>query len=81
MATKLSAMPERKARATTHPWGEWTDGSVWKIKQGEDFAGKVEPMRVRLYSKARELGKKLEIVVDRDAATITFQMVDQPTED
>jgi hypothetical protein len=81
MATRLKEMPARKGRASLHPWKDWTDGSVWKIKQGEDFSGKLEPMRVRLYSKARELGKKLEIVVDRDAETITFQMVDQPSED
>lgn len=76
MAELLKTMPQRKARATVHPWGEWTDGQVRKIKQGEDFSGKLEPMRVRLYSKARELGKKLEILVDRKDETITFQMLD-----
>jgi hypothetical protein len=67
MAEVLKTMPKRKGRATLHPWGEWSDGQVRKIKQGEDYPGKTEAMRVRLYSKARELGKKLEIVVDRDA--------------
>jgi hypothetical protein len=38
-------------------------------------------MRVRLYSVARDQGKKLEIDVDRDAETITFQMIDKPAED
>lgn len=77
MAEILKAMPKRKPRATRHPWGEWTDGQIRKIKRGEDFSGKLEAMRVRLYSVARDQGKKLEIDVDRDAETITFQMRDK----
>jgi hypothetical protein len=73
MATKLAEMP---AKRRVHPWEEWTDGSVWLIKRHEDFPGKVESLRVRLYSKARELGKALDILVDKKAETITFRFYD-----
>lgn len=81
MAEVLETMPKRKPRATRHPWDEWADGKPRVIKQGEDFSGKLEPMRVRLYSVARDRGKKLEIVVDKDAGAISFQMLDKPAED
>lgn len=70
MATKLAAMPKKRRG---HPWDEWTDGSAWRIRKGEDFQGQVESMRVRLYGKAREIGKELSIQVDKEAETITFQ--------
>lgn len=78
MATKLAQMPPKRGRGRTHPWNEWADGSAWVIRQGDDFPGQLESMRVRLYSKARELGKDLEIQVDKDAGAITFQMKDKP---
>lgn len=81
MAEVLETMPKRKPRATRHPWDEWTDGKVRVIKRGEDFSGKVEPMRVRLYSVANDIDKKLEIVVDRGAEEITFQFRDKTPED
>jgi len=81
MAEVLKAMPKRKPRARRHPWDEWTDGQVRKIKRGQDYAGTTEAMRVRLYSVARDSKKKLEIVVDREADEITFQMINQPAED
>lgn len=71
MATKLAAMPVKRRG---HPWDEWSDGSAWSIKRGEDFPGQLESMRVRLYSKAKELGKNLEIMVDKEAETIAFRM-------
>ena len=74
MAQKLDAMPKRRGRATVHPWHEWADGSVWKIKQGEDFQGDLESMRTQLYGKARTLQKVVELVVDKDDQTITFTM-------
>lgn len=73
MATKLAALPKKSG----HPWDEWTDGSVWLIQRGADFPGKVESMRTRLYGKARELGKDLDIRVNKDAESIAFQFVDK----
>lgn len=70
MATKLDSMPQKRHG---HPWDEWADGSAWMIHQGTDFTSQLESMRVRLYGKARELGCDLDIQVDKQAQTITFQ--------
>lgn len=74
MATKLAAMPKKQRG---HPWDEWSDGSAWLISQGTDFPGQLESMRVRLYSKAKELGKSLEIMVNKEEGTIAFRMTDE----
>lgn len=36
MAEKLDTYDFAR-RGPTHPWDEWTDGSIWKVKVGEDF--------------------------------------------
>lgn len=77
MAIKLSEMPAKRGRGHTHPWDVWTDGSAWKVTRGTDYPGTTEALRVRLYAKARELGKDLEIVVDRDADEISFRFTDK----
>lgn len=77
MAQKLDAMPKRRGRTGTYPWHQWADGSVWKVKKGEDFSSGVESFRTQLYGKARNLGKNLEVDVDRDAGTIAFRMTDK----
>lgn len=73
MATKLVDMPKRRG----HPWDEWTDGSAWRIRRGEDFPGQLESMCVRLYSKAKELGKELEIKVEKEDDSIAFRFTDK----
>jgi hypothetical protein len=81
MAKVLDEMPQRSPRATRHPWDEWSDGQVRVIARGTDFKSKLEAMRTRLYAVARAKDKKLEIVVNREEETITFQMLPKPTED
>lgn len=81
MAQKLDAMPKRRGRATVHPWGEWSDGSVWVITQGEDFYGALESMRTQLYGRARDMDKTVELVIDKEKSTITFTMKPKPAED
>jgi hypothetical protein len=74
MAEKLATMPRRPGRA--HPWKDWTDGSIWKIRRGEDFQSGLESMRTQLYGKARSMTPPMdvELVMDREAETITFRM-------
>jgi hypothetical protein len=75
MAELLKEMPKRRGRGQVHPWDEWADGRVWKVKQGEDFQSAVESFRTQLYGKARALGKKLDIFVEADS--VTFQFLEQ----
>lgn len=37
MAERIAEFPTRP-RNTRYPWDEWTDGKVWKLRAGEDFA-------------------------------------------
>lgn len=78
MATKLKDMPKRRGRATKHDWANWADGSVWKVKRGEDFDAELESFRTQLYGKAKTLGKTIQVDVDRAAETIVFRMTDKP---
>lgn len=73
MAVKLDEMPKKRGR---YPWDEWTDGSVVKVTQGEDFQTAVESFRTQLYGKARSLGKKVELVIEDKS--ITFRMYPKP---
>lgn len=81
MAEKLAAMPKKRGRATVHPWDDWADGSVWKIKKDEDFFGDLESMRTQLYGKARSLGKIVEVMPDKTEQSITFRMQDKPADE
>ena len=76
MATRLAEMPPKRGRGHVHPWEEWTDGSVWRIERGADYPGKTDSLRVRLYSKARELGKELDIQYSLKEDWIIFQFKD-----
>ena len=38
MATRLDTFPGDDARPPRrYPWNEWTDGSTWQIRRGEDY--------------------------------------------
>lgn len=78
MAEKLATMPTSRRG---HPWDEWADGDVWKITKGEDFQSGLESMRTQLYGKARSLNMDVDVVVDRDAGTITFRMTPKAKSD
>src|SRR5260370_32665583 len=41
------------------PWDEWTDGSTWEIRRGDDYDVATESMRVNLHMKADSLGCKV----------------------
>lgn len=75
MAQRLDTMPKRRGRATVHPWDEWADGSAWEVKAGEDFDAELESFRTQLYGKARSLGKKVDVSVNKAEKTISFQFL------
>lgn len=39
-----------------YPWEQWCDGSIWEIRQGEDYDVPTENMRVNLHERAKQLG-------------------------
>lgn len=36
-----------------YPWEQWCDGSIWEIRQGEDYDIPTENMRVNLHDRAK----------------------------
>lgn len=63
-------VPGRPGR---YPWGEWTDGSTWRITRGADFDVSVDSMRSMLWSYAGRSGLDLATVVDGDSIEFRFQ--------
>lgn len=37
-----------------YPWAEWSDSSIWEIRQGEDYDVPTENMRVNLHERAKQ---------------------------
>jgi hypothetical protein len=60
MATRLDTFPGDDARPPRrYPWDQWTDGSPWQIRRGEDYDVPTENMRVSLHMKADSLACKV----------------------
>jgi hypothetical protein len=78
MARRLNEFPESSGGGTSkYPWGEWTDGSVWEIRRGEDYDIATENMRVNLHMKADALTRKVrtsKIKLD-DGEGLVFQFL------
>lgn len=78
MAERLDSFPGRGpsvGAAQRYPWDEWFDGSVWKLKQGEDFPGDIEGFRGTLYKKAQMRGHKARVALLKDENAIVIQAV------
>lgn len=69
---------ERKREPRRYPWPEWTDGSAWEIRRGDDYDAETENMRVNLHVKADALGMKVRTtkVDDEHSEGLIFQFFD-----
>jgi hypothetical protein len=79
MAKRLEKFPGDTPRGPRrYPWNEWTDGSVWEIRRGEDYDAATENMRVNLHMKADSLAKKVRTkkVRDDQGEGLVFQFFD-----
>jgi hypothetical protein len=73
----------RKVIAETprrYPWHEWTDGSIWEIRQGEDYDVPTENMRVNLHEHAKRyvMVVRTEKVSDGPREGLRFQFERAP---
>src|SRR5580700_641754 len=60
MGRRLDTFPgELPPGRRKYPWDEWTDGSAWEIRRGEDYDVATENMRVNLHMKADSLYTKV----------------------
>lgn len=58
MAERVNdALAPRRRRF--YPWEKWTDGSVWRAKQGEDFTCNPASFQTALHLRARQEGKSV----------------------
>lgn len=48
------------------PWGNWTNGKVWKAKMGVDFKSSICRFRQRLYARSTLTGLRVRTKVDGD---------------
>jgi hypothetical protein len=73
-----ATLERRRGRPPLYPWGEWADGSVWRIVRGEDFRIPAESMCSALRARAARSGRRVVTRVDGDA--IDFQFVPRASE-
>lgn len=61
MAEKLNEFPggNRTKGGGKYPWDEWLDGSVWLLRQGEDFSTSMISFRATASKMAKRNGKKV----------------------
>ncbi len=76
MAKRLNAFPGEEKGSRRYPWGEWTDGSAWEIRQGSDYDVATENMRVNLHLKADALGRKVRTKKVAGGAGLIFQFLE-----
>jgi hypothetical protein len=60
----------RPGRQGVHKWSEWLDGSVWKLKRGEDFQSKPTSMRQQIKSAARDRGLEVDVDSPEDGVLV-----------
>lgn len=71
MAERIPSFTIEKHRVAKYPWSEWMDGSIWRIKQGEDFESKAISMVGTMYGKAKRNGYKLSVA--HNGTTVEFR--------
>lgn len=56
-----------------YPWAEWTDGSTWELKQGEDFTCTPRSLRTQIYKYASENDLAPRTRIDGDRFILQFR--------
>lgn len=59
--------------SSSYPWSEWFDGSIYQIKQHEDFECELTSMRSMIHSRAAQREGSVQTSVDKKNKTITFK--------
>lgn len=73
MARRLDALPSRNNGRAIYPWGEWLDGSIWELTQGEDFTCALQGFRNMVHQAAhrRNLTAHIRMTGDKTIAIWT----------
>jgi hypothetical protein len=72
MAEKLESFDfgGHGGRRATYPWGEWLDGSIWKLTLGVDFSGSLNSFRNNIYVTARRKGRGVRLRIVEGAIVL-----------
>jgi hypothetical protein len=63
-------------RRRWYDWEKWTDGSVWRAKEGEDFTCSPQSFQTALHQRARQ--QHLDVTTGSpEPGTVEFQFVTQ----
>jgi hypothetical protein len=56
----------------TYDWANWTDGGIWRLKRGEDFALTIKSFREYVYSYAKTHRLSVLTRVEDDCLVVQF---------
>lgn len=59
MAEKLDHFPKPDRNPQGYPWGDWLDGSPWKLIKGEDYHVKTKSFVSNAQDRARRMGGRI----------------------
>ena len=72
VAERIDSLPPARASRRIYPWNRWTDGTVWRIRQGEDFEVSPESMASMIRVRAKTTGLTVATRVHDDVVTFQF---------
>jgi hypothetical protein len=75
MSTILKEFEFRKGSngASKHPWATWLDGRIHRLEKEDMGEASLRTLVVVFHRKAKAMGKKVRLSVDREACTIVCQ--------
>lgn len=74
MATKVEALSKRRGRPSEHNWDNLLDGSIWRLRKGEDYTSQSRSFVSQARRAAQDAGLEL------DTRTIEFEFLREDPE-
>lgn len=56
----------RLSKPPAIPWDEWLDGSIWRLRRGEDFDVSAPTIQKRAHPAAQSRGLRVQTSVEDD---------------
>lgn len=80
MATRTEADPQAELvpDRRRYPWREWVDGSVWTVREGEDYDVGSDVMRGYIYAHGRRAGKAVRVCLVEGGVQFQFRELGAP---
>jgi hypothetical protein len=73
------AFPKGGGKGHGHPWDEWLDTTIWRLRSGEDFQGSTSNFLSTAWKRASSRGLGLRSHRDPDGATVVIQAFERST--